>query len=316
MIGPAVDAYHRERLAQGAAPASLEGFDAEAELETALAADRTYVWSTILALTLAWVSNAAFRWPVSGLAALLEVAAFAGLAAQQIDARGGTRRALGVYVAWAALACAGATRLPADAVWLAAAPVGVALLLAARNPTILLLLLPVVLPWVHSRGLPWGACLAQSLLLALAAVIVTAGWRRSAGTHLKRFWDRVAVAAWIVLVLPSTAEADAVSAVAAGAVGLAAAWTLRHRFRNRRSFLPVVLIWVALHLLGLRTDSGSPLLRLGLILPGFLLLVAAGWRFAAARPRSLAPCRIVPSPLCAVPDLERSRDYPLQIYVR
>lgn len=314
MKGPARDAYHQEQLAVGTAPAALDGFDADSELEEKLVADRWYVGPAILALTLAWVSNAVFRWPVSGLAGMLEAAAFAGLAAQQIESRKGIRRSLGVYVAWAALACIGATDLPADAVWLAAAPVVVVLLTRTQRPMLFILALPAALPWVQAPAPRWEIRAAQSVFMLVSVVVVTMVWRRSVETPFKRFWDRVAVASWIVLVLPSATAAG--PALAVSVVGLLGAWALRRGFRERRSFLPVVLIWAGLHLLGLRAESGPLLLRLALIVPGFLLLVIAGWRFAAARRQTQAPCRILTSPLCFVPDLRRSQDYAVQIYVR
>jgi hypothetical protein len=316
LISPARDAYVKEREAQGQAPKPIDWFEAEPELEAALVADRWYVWPTILALTLAWASNAAFRWPASGLAGMLEAAAFAGLAAQQIESGRATRRALGVYAAWAALAFIGAPNLPWDAVWLVAGPAVAAAVLFARQPLFFILAVPVGLPWVQTPVPRWEVRLTQSILLLLAALVVTALWRRSAGMHLKRFWDRMAVASWIVMVLPTTVTGAVAPTLGISAIGLVVAWALRNGFRSRRGFLSVVLIWAVLQLLGLRTESGSMALRLGMILSGFLLLVMAGWRFAAARRQTLAPSRLLISPACVVPDLNRSRDYPLEIYVR
>lgn len=315
MISPARDAYGREREAQGQAPKSIDSFESRAELDAALVTDRWYIGCTMLALTLAWVSNALCRWPVSGVAGMIEAAAFAGLAGQQIEGRLGPRRSAILYGAWAALACAGAPNLPWDAVWLAAAPAVVVTLLATRQPMVFALVLPAGLPWVQTPTSPWEVRLAQSVLLLIAGIVMTAGWKRPAGVHLKRVWDRAAVASWLVLVLPSMTTAAAWPTLIIAVVGLCVAWRIRNRFRDRPGFLPVVLVWAGLHLLGLRTPSCAMPLHVALILSGFLLLVIAGWRFAAARRRSVAPGRLLNSPMCVVPDLTRSRDYPLEIYV-
>lgn len=316
MKSPAREVYLEERKAEGQAPAPYDPFRGESGLEAALLTDAWYVWPAILALTLAWFANVGFRWPVSGVSGMIETAAFAGLAAQQIEARRGYARSSLVYAAWAVLACLGAPNLPLDAAWLAGGlVVCTGFILTKRSPAFLLAI-AAGLPWAQAAPLPWGIRLAQSFFGVAAAIAAIVVWRRSPETHVLRFWQRNALAVWIILVLPSATSVEPGPALAMSGLGLAAAGILRSRFRDRRSFLLTVLIWAGLHVLGLRTEAGMPILRLALILSGFLLLVVAGWRFAAARRHTLAPCVLLTSPLCIVPDLHRSQDYPLKIYVR
>lgn len=320
MKTPGSKAYDEERKASDQEPQEFLRPADEERFEATLFADLWYVWPVLGALTSAWVANAAPRWPVDGASALLEVAAFTGLAAQQVASRSSYARYSILFLVWGALACIGTpTGWGAISLiyWLAG---GVALavftlVIGPRTRTQLgwLVLIICIMPWMQSHELPWGIKLTQSILAFIAIGVVLFMSGGEVGGHAVRIWQRIALAGWIIIVFPSAAHAGALSTLALAVAGLAATCLIRYWLLRQRTFAPVVALWMALHLLGLRTADGPLAIRIALIMIGFLLLVVAGWRFGEASlfrwPRSI----FRKSPLCFVPRLDQSRDHPLKI---
>lgn len=317
--------YEDEREAIQQAPQDFLRHQGEQRLVTALLADPWYVWPVLIALTSAWVANAAFQWPVSGVSAFLEIGALAGLAACLVAPRTGSTRAPLIYAAlfclWGIIGGIGTpTRLLPQLVgWLVGGLVFAAISLVVartvRVPFGWLVVIASVLPWLQGREVSWGIALAQSVLALVAggAALVVAS--RANGTHPVWLWLVITLIAWIIIAA-HPAGSDSMTTLAPAVVGLIAVFAGERWLRHQRAFVVVVALWAALHVLGLRSGEGSLVVRLALIVPGFLLLVVAGWRFGEASllrwPRSMFRS----SPLCIVPRLDQSRDHPLVIHVR
>lgn len=317
--------YEDEREAVQQAPQDFLRHEGEQRFVTALLADPWYVWPVVIALTSAWIANAAFRWPASGLNAVLEVGALAGLAACQIAPRTGSIRAPLIYAAlfflWGIIGGIGTpTRLlPQLTGWLVGALVVAAILpVVARTmrvPFGLLVFIAGVLPWMQGRDVTWGIALVQCVLTLFAGGYALMVASRANGTHPAWLWLVITVIAWIIIAAHPTGS-DAATTLVPALVGLICLLAGERWLRHQRAFALVVALWAALHVLGLRSGDGSWVVRLALIIPGFLLLVVAGWRFGEASllrwPRSMFRS----SPLCIVPRLDQSRDHPLVIHVR
>ncbi len=267
MRAPGREVYEQEREAAGQTPQEFLRHAGEERFEASLFIDPWYVWPVLAALTMAWVANVMPGWRVNGMTAMFETAAFAGLAAQQVEVSGGGARYRMIHLVWTILACIGAQGSSSALMWLAGG---------------------FVVTWV---------------------VITVVG---KAEPNVVRIWQRVACIGWIISFsfMPS---ASLPTAMALAVIGLLLALVIRVALRTQRRFVAVVLWWAVLHALALRSSEGAVALHVALIVPGFLFLVIAVWRFGEASlvrwPRSIYRS----SPLCLVPRLDQSRDHPLKI---
>ena len=317
MKAPGKEVYGQEDEALKKGPAKFERFDGEDAFESALLTDRWYIWPVSIALTLAWLAVVVVRWPVGGVAALIEVATCAGIAAQQVESRGKyayARSGLG-FVVWGTLACIGAANAVTAALWLIGGLLVSSGMLLGKSANWWLWLIACALPWLQGSAVGWELKLVQTVLLFSGAFVVVYYRQRLAQEHALRLWQRSALVAWIVLVMPVPADLHLGAISLLKLLGLIVALLIYLGFRHQRAFISVVLVWAALHALGLRTAGGALGFKLALIVPGFLLLVIAGWRFTVNSRLTMAPVRIRISPECRVPRLEKSRDYPLEIHV-
>lgn len=119
MKAPGREVYEQERDAAGQTPQEFLRHAGEERFEAALFTDPWHVWPVLVALTMAWIVNVMTGWHVTGVVAMLETAAFAGLAAQQVEPLGSRRRYLMNYLVWTMLACISARGSTSALAWLA-----------------------------------------------------------------------------------------------------------------------------------------------------------------------------------------------------
>ena len=322
MKAPDRNIYEKELEATRQSPQEFLRSAAEERFETKLLTDPWYVWPVLGALTTAWVANVAFRWPVNGASALLEVAAFSGLAARLVSShRGGYARYSLLFLLWGVLAGIGTSTGGVTSLicWLAGgfALVVFTLLVGPRTraPLGWLVLIVCALPWMPGHTLPWSIKLAQTILAFSASGVVLALSGREVRGHPVWIWQRIALAGWVILVFHPPAALNAFSTLAPAVAGLIAVFTLERWLQRPRTFIVLVALWATLHLLGLRSVDGSLAVRLTLSVSGFLLLVVAGWRFGESSLIRWWQSIYINSPRCLVPRLDRSSDYPLKIDV-